>query len=63
MKKTPRKFVLRSETLRTLPNMDLVRVGGGNDSGANQCLDAAQSGAKQCGTGVDAGVIATSACH
>jgi hypothetical protein len=61
MKKTPRKFVLRSETLRTLANTDLARAVGGFDSGGNQCLVDAQTGDKQCGTGVNA--IATAACR
>ena len=34
MKKTPRKLVLRSETLRTLAKLDLARAVGGFDSGA-----------------------------
>ena len=48
MKKPPRKLVLHSETLRTLTNMDLVRAVGGLDSGDNQCLNAYETGAKQC---------------
>ena len=60
MKKTPRKLVLRSETLRTLPNVDLAHVIGGFDSGAEQCLVAYESGLKQCRTGAD--VAATAAC-
>jgi hypothetical protein len=31
MKKTPRKLVIRSETIRTLNNIDLVRARGGGD--------------------------------
>jgi len=52
MKKTARKLVLRSETLRTLANMDLARVGGGFDSTAAQCLYQAvvDSGAAVCDT-------------
>ena len=37
MKKSTRKPVLRSETLRTLANMDLSPAVGGFDSGAKQC--------------------------
>jgi hypothetical protein len=48
MRKTARKLVLRSEALRTLTNMDLVRVIGGIDSGDNQYLQAWQTGDKQC---------------
>lgn len=36
MKKTPRRLVLRSETLRALANVDLSVVLGG-DSGDVQC--------------------------
>jgi len=48
MKKPPRRLALRSETLRTLTNMDLVRAVGGIDSSDNQRLDAHQTGDKQC---------------
>jgi hypothetical protein len=61
MKKTPRKLVLRSETLRTLANMDLMRAVGGVDSGAEQCPVAFDSGPKACEAA--AGPIATGACR
>jgi hypothetical protein len=32
MKRTPRKLALRGETLRTLANMDLMRVVGGSET-------------------------------
>ena len=55
MKKSTRKLVLRSETLRALVNIDLARAVGGADadvfdSGAKQCPNQAlaESGAKQC---------------
>jgi hypothetical protein len=31
MKKIPRKLVIRSETIRALNNLDLMRVRGGDD--------------------------------
>ena len=61
MKKTPRRLVLHSETLRTLANMDLVRAVGGVDSGAAPCAAIYDSGRIACATG--AVVIATAACH
>jgi hypothetical protein len=50
MKKASRNLVLRSETLRTLANMELARAVGGADSGDKQCpaAVAADSGAFQC---------------
>jgi hypothetical protein len=60
MKKTLRKLVLRSETLRTLANMDLARAVGGVDSGAEQCPVAFDSGPRNCES--PAVVIATAAC-
>jgi hypothetical protein len=60
MKETPRKLVLRSETLRTLTNMDLVRAVGGFDSGAEQCPAVLDTGDVNCATG--AVVVATTAC-
>jgi hypothetical protein len=61
MKKPPRRLVLRSETLRTLANMDLARAVGGVGSGAAPCPAVYDSGAKACDT-YDV-VIATAACH
>jgi hypothetical protein len=61
MKKTPRKLVLRSEILRTLANMDLMRAVGGIDSGAEKCLALLDTGLKACPTGV--AVVATIACR
>jgi hypothetical protein len=62
MKKTPRKLVLRSETLRTLANMDLARAIGGFESAAAQCAHQGviDSGAAVCDT--PAVNIATAAC-
>jgi hypothetical protein len=62
MKKTPRKLVLCSETLRTLANMDLTRVVGGFDSGEFQCPNrgVVDSGPAVCES--PALVIATAAC-
>jgi hypothetical protein len=60
MKKSPRNLVLRSETLRTLANMDLERAVGGIDSGAAPCPPAFQTGDKQCPSWV--AVVATTAC-
>jgi hypothetical protein len=61
MKKTPRRLVLRSETLRTLANMDLSRAIGGVDSGDNPCAAIRDTGLVACAT--YAAVIATAACH
>jgi hypothetical protein len=44
MKKIPRKLVFRSETLRTLDNIDLVRARGGGDSADADLMDRTQSG-------------------
>jgi hypothetical protein len=62
MKKTPRRLVLRRETLRTLANMDLARAVGGVDSGVATCPNGAlvDTGDKACSTG--AAVVATTAC-
>jgi hypothetical protein len=58
MKKTPKKLMLRSETVRTLANMDLARVVGGFDT--QQCAAVLDTGLVACATG--AVVIATEAC-
>jgi hypothetical protein len=42
MKQTPRKLVIRSETLRTLDNIDLLRARGGGDLADG--MDRTQSG-------------------
>ena len=60
MKKTPRRLVLRSETLRTLANMDLARAVGGVDSGAAPCAAIYDTGLKNCPSW--AAVVATAAC-
>jgi hypothetical protein len=60
MKKTPRTLVLRSETLRTLANMDLARAVGGIDSGAAPCPAVFDTGLKACTS--TAAVGATTAC-
>lgn len=44
MKKTPRKLVLRGQTLRVLTNIDLSRAVGGLDSGDAQRPAVADSG-------------------
>ena len=62
MKKTPRKLVLRSQTLRVLHNVDLTRAVGGLDSGVAACPAAADSGPAVCPTG-HAAAVATVACH
>ena len=61
MKKTPRKLVLRRETLRALANMDLAHVVGGFDPGANQGPPAIDSGRVACTT--FAAEIATTVCR
>jgi hypothetical protein len=63
MKKHPRNLALRSETLRTLVNMDLTRAIGGFDTGAKACegLAIVDTGAKACRTGV--AVVATMICR
>jgi hypothetical protein len=63
MKKTPRKLVLRNETLRTLTDMALMRAIGGYDTGAKACESqvAFDSGPKNCEA--PAAVIATVACR
>lgn len=50
MKKASRKLVLRSETVRTLANIELARAVGGFDSGKVQCpvVLARDSGDVQC---------------
>lgn len=56
MKKASRNLMLRSETLRTLGDMDLSRVAGGNYSNAAPCAAVIvyQSGDKQsCGLFAD----------
>jgi len=63
MKTIPRRLALRSEILRTLANKDLARVAGGFDPSGIQCLVDAQTGDKQCQTGVVASVIATAVCR
>jgi len=56
MMKTPRKLVLRRQTLRVLDCIDLSRAVGGADSGDAQCLALADTGAKACNTGTAAAV-------
>ena len=50
MKKTPRKLGLRSQTLRVLANIDLVRAIGGADSVNIQCPAVVDTGDKACPT-------------
>lgn len=48
MKKTPQKLVLRSETLRTLGNLELARALGGSGSAAVPCPGLFDTGDKAC---------------
>ena len=48
MRKQPRKLALRKETLRALSGVALAHVIGGDPDAGDL---AAQSGAKQCGSG------------
>jgi len=59
MKKTPRKLVLRSQTLRVLANTDLARAFGGLNSGDVRCPAVVDSGDAACPTTVAA--VATAA--
>ena len=61
MKKTARKLVLRSETLRTLADLDLSRAVGGFDSAAAPCphQGVVDSGAAVCDTPALVNAIAT----
>ena len=61
MKKTPRKLVLRRETLRALDNMALAHVVGGADSGDVPCAhrNLADTGRVACEA--TTGAIATTA--
>jgi hypothetical protein len=61
MKKTPRKLVLRSEIVRSLANMDLMRAVGGFGSGAEPCQVVFDTGKKDCES--QAAVIPTAACR
>ena len=60
MKKTPRKLLLRSQTLRVLANTDLSRAMGGVDSVGAMCPAVVDSGDVACPTTVAA--VATAAC-
>ena len=60
MKKTPRKLLLRSQTLRVLANTDLSRAMGGVDSAGARCSAVVDSGDVACPTTVAA--VATGAC-
>jgi len=44
MKKIPRKLVVRSETIKTLDNIDLMRARGGGDLADAAGTDRTQSG-------------------
>jgi hypothetical protein len=44
MKKITRKLIVRSETVRTLDNIDLMRAKGGGDSADVAGTDRTQSG-------------------
>jgi hypothetical protein len=65
MKKTPRKLVLRRETLRALATVDLARAVGGLDSADARCLAAAttDTGAAACPTTLAAAAVATADCR
>jgi hypothetical protein len=60
MKKTPRKLVLRQETLRALVAVDLARAAGGLGSGDARCPAIADTGDAACPTTIAA--VATAAC-
>ena len=61
MKKTPRKLVLRRESVRALAVVDLERAIGGLSSGNAQCLAApTDTHAAACPTTIAA--VATTAC-
>lgn len=49
-KKTPRKLVLRSQTLRMLADIELTHAVGGLDSSNAPCPAAADTGAAACPT-------------
>jgi hypothetical protein len=49
-KKTPRKLVLHSQTLRALADLDLARAVGGLDSNNAPCLAVADTGRIACPT-------------
>jgi hypothetical protein len=51
MKKTPRKLILRNQTLRVLANIDLAYAVGGFDSNDARCPAVADTGAAACPTG------------
>jgi len=61
MKKTARKLVLRSETLRVLADIDLSRVMGGGDSRNGQHQDVVDTGAANCTTTGNAIAVDTTA--
>ena len=61
MKKTARKLVLRSETLRVLADIDLSRVMGGGDSRNGQHQGVVDSTAAVCTTTMVATAAATTA--
>jgi hypothetical protein len=63
MKKTPQKLVLRSQTLRVLVKIDLVRAVGGLDSGNVRCPALADTEDAACPTWPAAPVVATAACR
>jgi hypothetical protein len=62
MKKTSRKLVLRSQTLRVLDNIDLAHAVGGLDSGDVRCPVVADSSPAVCPTG-HAAAVATATCR
>jgi len=49
-KKSPRKLVLRSQTLRVLADLDLSRAVGGFDSGNAPCPAVVDTGLVACPT-------------
>jgi len=60
MKKTPRKLVLRSQTLRVLVDLDLAHAAGGLGSGNAPCPALVDTGAAACPTTLPA--VSTAAC-
>ncbi len=50
MKKTPRKLVLRSQTVRALTDIDLTHALGGLNSGNPTCPKIFDTGHRTCDT-------------
>jgi len=61
MKKTPRKLVLRSQTVRVLANIDLTHAVGGLTSNNTRCTKIFDTGDRACDT--DGFIVATVTCR